>query len=428
LINKIKSLTNTKDKKTLLSNFFSLSALTLFSYVLPLLTIPYLVRVLGSESFGIVVLAQTVIAFFSTFIDFGFNLSATREVSINRNDKSKITEIYSSVLILKSFLFVISFLFFVILIFMVEKFSNHWELYLITFISLISQILFPVWYFQGIEKMKYITIVNIISKIVFTIAIFVFVQNKNDYILVPLLGGIGAILGGLYASYLIKFKFNQSFKFQKINTLLDYFKDGSQFFLSRLSSVGYSNGNTLIIGLLLSPVFVTYYHLANKVVTVILSLFNPVVQTVYPYLSKTFNFKFLLKLISILMILSIVVLVFGYLLDDFISIILMDEVNQLFIDVLQILLILIPISVFYVMLGAPFLLAKGYKKEFNLSIIYGFLVHIVILSLVYLYSINYEISEEYLLLLFAISLIISKLIVLGLRMYYVQINKLYYNR
>jgi polysaccharide transporter, PST family len=426
MISKIKNITNTEDKKRLLSNFFSLSVLKLFSYIVPLLTLPYLIRVLGVETFGIVIMAQTIIVFFGIFVDFGFNLSATRGVSINRNDKSKMTEIYSSVLILKSFLLVMGFLFFLILIVSFDKFSDHLELYLVTFLSIISQVLFPVWYFQGIEKMKHITIVNIISKLIFTIAIFIFVKNEGDYILVPLFGGIGTILGGIYATYLIIYKFNQNFKFQKINILLDYLKEGAQFFLSRLSSVGYSNVNTLIIGLILSPTFVTYYYLADKVVNAILSMFDPVVQTVYPYLSKTFNYKFLLKLISTSISLSIIVVIFGYLLDDLISIVLMDEVNQLFMNILQIILFLIPVTVFYVILGAPLLLAKGYKKEFNLSIVYGFLVHIAILSSVYLYSINFEISEEGLVLLFAISLVISKLIVLGLRMYYVYKNKLYY--
>ena len=86
---------------------------------------------------------------------------------------------------------------------------------------------------------------------------------------------------------------------------------------------------------------------------------------------------------------------------------------------------MIPISALYVMLGAPLLLARGFKREFNLSIIYGFLIHLIILSLIYvLFLSNIAIGEE-LLLYFAISLVVSKFIVLLIRFYYVYINKLH---
>ena len=87
LINKLKNIANTEDKKRLLSNFFSLSILQTFTYILPLLTLPYLVRVLGAEKFGLVVFAQAFIMFFNILVDYGFNLSATREISVNRENK-----------------------------------------------------------------------------------------------------------------------------------------------------------------------------------------------------------------------------------------------------------------------------------------------------------------------------------------------------
>ncbi len=108
LINKIKNIANTEDKKRLASNFFSLSVLQIFSYILPLLTLPYLLRVLGVETFGLVSFAAAFIIFFNILVDYGFNLSATREISIHRENKEKITEIYSSVLAIKFMLIFVS--------------------------------------------------------------------------------------------------------------------------------------------------------------------------------------------------------------------------------------------------------------------------------------------------------------------------------
>ena len=383
MINKLKNIANTEDKKRLLSNFFSLSILQTFTYILPLLTIPYLVRVLGIEKFGLVMFAQAFIIFFNLLVDYGFNLSATREISVNRENKEKLTEIFSSVMSIKFILIGISFTILSIIIFSFENFSNNIDLYYLTFLWVIGQALFPIWYFQGLEKMKYITIVNITSKLIFTIAIFIFIQNEADYILVPILNGLGFIIGGLLSLWIVHKDFNQSFQIQSFKILIMYFKDSSQFFLSRLSSVGYSNVNIFLAGILLSPVFVTYYYLADKAVSIILTLFNPVVQTIYPYLAKKYNFVFLVKLLSILMAVSLLIVSLGYLFSDLISIILLGEINDIFKNLFYVIIPIIPISILYVMLGAPLLLARGYKKEFNLSIIYGFVIHLLLLSLRY---------------------------------------------
>ena len=425
LIAKLKNIANTKDKKKLLSNFFSLSVLQIATYILPLLTLPYLVRVLGAEKFGLVVFAQAFIIFFNILVDYGFNLSATREISVNRENKEKLTEIFSSVMSIKFILIGISFTILSIIIFSFENFSNNIDLYYLTFLWVIGQALFPIWYFQGLEKMKYITIVNITSKLIFTIAIFIFIQNEADYILVPILNGLGFIIGGILSLWIVRKEFNQRFKIQSFKILIMYFKDSSQFFLSRLSSVGYSNVNTFLSGILLSPVFVTYYYLADKAVSVILTLFNPVVQTIYPYLAKKYNFVFLVKLLSILMVVSLLVVSLGYLFSDLISIILLGEINDIFKNLFYVIIPIVPISILYVMLGAPLLLARGYKKEFNLSIIYGFVIHLLLLSILYYYyTINSDLQSD-ILILFAISLVFSKFIVLMIRIYYVFINKLY---
>ena len=95
MLKKLKNIANTEDKKRLLSNFFSLSILQAFTYILPLLTLPYLVRVLGADKFGLVMFAQAFIMFFNLVVEYGFVLSATRDISIHRDDKAKITEIFS---------------------------------------------------------------------------------------------------------------------------------------------------------------------------------------------------------------------------------------------------------------------------------------------------------------------------------------------
>jgi len=212
MIAKLKrKLTGTEEKKRLASNIFSLSALQGASYFLPLLTVPYLVRVLGPDYFGLLAFATATIGFFMLITDYGFNLSATRQISIHRDDLAKVNELFSSVMMIKSALMVISFGLLSLLVFSFEKFSQHWEVCFITFGMVIGQVLFPVWLFQGMERMKYITYFNIGAKVFFTVCVFIFVQEQADYLFVPLLMALGFIVAGIWSLYLVKKQFAVSF-------------------------------------------------------------------------------------------------------------------------------------------------------------------------------------------------------------------------
>ncbi len=382
MINKIKNIANTEDKKRLASNFFSLSVLQIFSYVLPLLTLPYLVRVLGVETFGLVAFATAFITFFNILVDYGFNLSATREVSIHRENKDKITEIYSSVLSIKFMLIFVSFVIFSFIVFTFDKFSSHALLYFITFISVIGQALFPIWYFQGMERMKYITIINIFSKVVFTIAIFVFVHEESDYLMVPLLTGLGILIGSLYALYIVKKDFNQSFVLQNMQTMKFYFKDSSQFFLSRVSVSIYTSANAFVLGLFTNNTMIGYYSIAEKLYMAIQSLYGPITQALYPYVAKERNIKLFKKIFYSVVGLNILGVIFLYFFGEYIfAFLFTKEIGIESINIFNIFLIANLIVVPSILIGYPFLGALGFAKYANMSVIYASIMHLFGLSL-----------------------------------------------
>ena len=154
----IKKLLNKAEYKKILENIASLTGLQFASYILPLITLPYLTYVLGPDKFGLTQYAISLITYFQMFTDYGFNLSATRELAIVREDKKKVSEIFNTVMFIKIILTVLSFLIILAIVSLVPKFNNDADVYLLTFGIVIGYVLFPTWLFQGMEYMKYTSI------------------------------------------------------------------------------------------------------------------------------------------------------------------------------------------------------------------------------------------------------------------------------
>jgi PST family polysaccharide transporter len=375
---KLEYLVNSKDKRRLFSNFLSLAVLQGFTYILPLLTMPYLVRVLDSNGFGLIMFAQAFMMFFVILTDYGFNLSATREVSIHRDSKEKLTEIYSSVMIIKSFLVALSFIVLTVVIFSMEQFAGDVSVYYLSFIYVIGHAMFPVWYFQGIERMKYITAVNVIAKIIFTISIFAIIREPDDYIFVPLLNGLGMIAGGGVAIWMIYRKLEQSFQIQRLAVLKEYFNDSSQYFLSRVSVSIYTSSNAFVLGILTNNTMVGYYSVAEKLYGALQSLYLPLNQALYPYVAKKKNIQLYKKIFILTVVANLLGVAFVFLVSDYIYLFLFGEnASSESLIVFRVFLIAATVVVPSMLIGYPLLGALGYAKYANSSVFYGSMLHIL---------------------------------------------------
>ncbi|MCH7401638.1 flippase [Belliella kenyensis] len=275
-----------EDHRRLLTNIFSLGTIQIVNYVLPLLTVPYLVRILEPDYFGLLAFATATITYFALITDYGFNLSATRQVSIHRDDFDKVNEIFSATMIIKFFLMFFSFLILCILVFFIDKFKNHWDLYMITFGMVVGQFLFPIWLFQGKEKMKYITFINVSTKVLFTLSIFALVKEQDDYLLVQGLTSAGFIISGIFSMILVKLKFRVFFYLPSWDILKKHFKDGWYIFTSTLAISLFTTSTTFILGLFTNNTLVGYYAAAEKIVQAVKGLNGPVSQSIYPLISK----------------------------------------------------------------------------------------------------------------------------------------------
>ena len=286
MLKKIKLQLSLPDNKKLLTNFISLSILQVVSFVLPLVVVPYLIIVLGVGKFGIVAFAQAVITYFVVFTDYGFNLSATRDISINRNNSKKVSSIFNSVLSTKLLLGIFGFIILLLLVIFIPKFNNESLLFLTSFTLVIGQILFPIWFFQGVEQMKFITYLTVTSKLIFTVLIFIFIKTPSDYILVNIFQGIGNIISGIISVWFIQYKFKIKYKFSSISRIIYELKNGWHILVSSFSINIYISSNIIILGFFASPIILGYYSIAEKVMMALRQLLVVFSQVVYPHVSK----------------------------------------------------------------------------------------------------------------------------------------------
>jgi len=277
---------NKPEKKVLISNFLALGVVQGLNFLLPLLVVPYLLYTLGVEIFGLLAMATAFSSYFMILSDYGFNVTATREISIHREDSEKLNEIFSAVMIIKVFLMFLGFSILLLSLWLFDNLGEDALIYLLTFGMVVGQVLFPIWFFQGIEKMGYIAILNIVAKFLFLIAILVFVQDKEDAYLVPIFNSLGFIIVGIISLIYIYKKFSIRFVWQPYSVLKEYFLLGWHIFLSHMAVLLYTSSNIFILGIFTNHMVVGYFAIADKIISALVSLGDILNQVFFPYLSK----------------------------------------------------------------------------------------------------------------------------------------------
>ena len=317
---KLKDLFNGKDAKVLLENFISLSSLQLIGMILPLITLPYVLRVLGLENYGAIVFAASLIAYFSALTDFSFKYTATRDVAIFRNSPKKLNLIYSKVIIIKALFLSLSFLIITIVVYSYQPFYDNKLIYILTAPMLLGQALFPDWFFQGIEKMKYITFLNIGIKLFFTICIFIFIREKSDYWIYPLLQSAGFIGAGIVGQFILMKKYKLKFLWLKPRILKQTIKSNTPIFINQFTPTLYNNTSTFLLGILTNNTNVGIYNAIKTVIGLCISLIEILSRVFFPFLNRKKEafkkYKKMMLIVSVgLTILSLVSyeLVFWYL-------------------------------------------------------------------------------------------------------------------
>ena len=237
---------------------FSINVASLFSVqmanmLLPLLTVPYIVRIIGPERLGLLNFSQAYIAYFTLLINYGFELSAVRTIAANRDNKEQVNRAFSEVIAGKTILWILSTLLFIGISLSVPDFRAHILLHTCTYISCIGVVLFPVWLYQAMEDLGRVAMFNLGIKILFTLSVFLLIRKPDDYIYQNLSVSVAQVLVSIVALRIALKRFNLTFTWPTIEQLKERFRADSTLFFSSAMITIYAGSTVFLVGLLSNP-------------------------------------------------------------------------------------------------------------------------------------------------------------------------------
>lgn len=387
-----------------------------FHYIFPLITFPYLTRVLGPKNYGIMAFVVATISFLQMFVDFGFMLSATKEIAEKRDNKEFIGEIIG--LVIKSKLILISLAFITLtgLIIFVPMLHDYKLFTYLYFIVVFLSIFLPDYLFRGIEKMSILTIRYIFSKSITTMLIFVLVKSGNDMLFIPILNIIGSLLAIILTWYEIVFNLKIKVIFKPIKESIRKLKESSIYFISTVSTTVYGAVNTIMIGIFAPSDQVAFWSTSYLIISSVQQLYSPIINSLYPHMVKRKDFSFVELLLKTLIPLIVIGTMGVYFFAKEIIILLTGEQYIQAIPIFRALTPLLILSFPAMLIGFPVLGVIEKVKETTLSTIYSAIFHIC--GLIFL-----VLTNKFLVINVAILRNVTEAFLLGFRIYLILIYK-----
>lgn len=363
-------------------NFFYFGVVKFANIVSKYLLLGYLVRTLGEQGYGILTWVDSFTQYFLILVNFGFDMYVAKYIVENKDNKTKINEIISTVLTIKTFLFIIGFVL-VGLFSLNAEIAKHIHLIFLMLGMGIGEILFPIWYFQGIEKMKPIAIVSVVSRTLLVVLTLLFVNNTHDLIIyVLILVVTNLVWGGLGFYFLVKIaKFE--FVLVPVTVLKYYFKEGYLFFLGRFSTLFLNFGTIFLIGYFCSKSLVSGFDIASKILFAFVFPFEVIQQAVFPSIVRTKSKVFLQKLVLFTFCSSLFFAgIIFYFSVEFMTFFGGTQMAK-YASLLELLVVLVPIISCSLVMGSCSLVAFGALKEYNYALLFSCLLYVCLVMLLY---------------------------------------------
>lgn len=377
--NRLKELFETN--KQFLLNVSFLGLIQVFSIAFPFITYPYFISMVGVELYGTVIFYQAIIMYLALFVNFGFNVSAVKLISECYEDKGRISLIFCNVFGVKTILLLLSFLFLYAYIYFF-KIEDNVDLIFYCSLALISDVFFPQWYFQAIEKLKIVTLLVFLSRVISLCMMFLFVTESDDYKLIPIISNLPYVFVGFFSLWIARLngiKYT-GFIFSEMFSLL---KNSFDLFLTSSVIAVKNKFDIIFIGLFIDKEAVAIYDLVLKVFNIAIMPIGIFNNAIFAKMSKEKSLPLLRKLIFFSFAVSLLIVVVVFYISPFIISYMIDNVS-IVIDMIRLLLISIPIFAISLPLAQNGLIVFNHTKVHLYGMLSTTFVYILAIFVVYL--------------------------------------------
>ena len=289
-------------KSRVLENTLMLYVMTFVKLVLPLLSLPYLTRVLSKESYAMISYVKSTMTYMQLIIDFGFILSSVKDISAAQGDNDAIGKITGNTFFAKLVLSVIAGGVLSLMCASIEILRGNLLFVLLSFLSVTVTVFLADFLFRGIEKMHYVTVIYLASKGISTALTFVFVRGEGSVLWIPILDIIANAVAVAIAFVVIK-RLGIKVRFSGLSDSLAMMKDSFVYFLSSIATTAFSALNTLLVGIFMSDdlAAVASFNVCLSVIFAIQSLYSPISNGIYPYMIKEKSLRLIHKVLAVFM-------------------------------------------------------------------------------------------------------------------------------
>ena len=297
-------------------NYAFMTILQVLNICFYLLIYPFLIRVLGAESYGLYAFALAVVTLFITFVSFGFDLPAAKKIAEHAGDKEQMSRVLSEVTATKIFLEIAALIIYACLFLVSGKMRENALLFGVVFAQTITNIVFPQWYFQGVQRMRVVTYIQVAFKVATLPFIFWLLRSPDDCWIYALIVSASSVVGGLIAWLIVRIKDGLKMHYVALPAVWQSIRDTAPFFLTNATSILKEQGVVLLVGQFLGMSEVAVYDLANKIIIIPRTIFSKINDALYPKMmaqpSPTRRKKILIGEIVVGIVAIALIAAFGY--------------------------------------------------------------------------------------------------------------------
>lgn len=367
----------------IIKNTSMLYIMNIAKMVFPLVTLPYLTRVLTVECYGVVSYVKALMQYMQLIIDFGFMLSGTKDIVLARDDKDKLNYEVGNILLAKLILSLFALAVLLVAIFYIQILNENTSFVLLSFVTVfLTNFLFD-YLFRGLEKMEVITIRFVVMKGIAAVLTFLFVKNDADILWIPVLDILGSIFGIVLIVLEIR-KLSIVVRVGQISEVLKKIQNSAIYFLSTMATTAFMALNTLLIGIVLTTTEVAYWSLCLQMVTAVQALYTPLINGIYPHMLKTKDINLLKKIIKFYMPFITLGCLFTLIIANYALVIIGGSQYAEASNVLRALVPVMFFSFFSMLFGWPVLGAINKEREVMITTIATAIVQVVGLLILFI--------------------------------------------